>query len=63
MCLKFIDTEQEKDIDVGVSWPYEKLEPYECLIAQEFADEKGVAVGDSVTIWMQTSNYFNRFRE
>ena len=25
MNLKFIDTEQEKKIDLGISWPFEKL--------------------------------------
>ena len=37
MCLKWLDTEQEKAINVGVSWPYEKLEQYECLVSDEFA--------------------------
>ena len=36
MCLKFIDTEKEKEIELGMSWPYEKLEPHECLISDEF---------------------------
>ena len=36
MCLKFIDSEKEKEIELGMSWPYEKLEPYECLISDEF---------------------------
>ena len=36
MCLKFIDTDQERKIDAGISWPYEKLEPYECLISDQF---------------------------
>ena len=33
MCFKWIDTEQEKEINVGVSWPYDKLEPNECLVS------------------------------
>ena len=37
MCLKFIDTNQEKKINLGVSWPYGPLEPYECLISDDFA--------------------------
>ena len=41
MCIKWLDTEQEKAIDVGVSWPYNKLEPYECLISSAFALEAG----------------------
>lgn len=47
MCLKMIDTEKEKNIDLGVSWPYEKLEYGECIIAAAFA-ETGVKVGDTV---------------
>ena len=26
MCLKMIDTDQEKKIEAGVNWPFEKLE-------------------------------------
>ena len=48
MCLKFIDTEQEKKINVGVKWPYERLEKNECIISSSFA-KKGVSVGDEVT--------------
>ena len=61
MCLKFIDSEKEKDIGVGVSWPYEKLEKNECLIASDFA-LKGVSVGDEVRIIVQWSNYWNNLR-
>lgn len=49
MCVKFIDTDQEKKIDVGVGWPYSKLEPDECLIGQEF-ESSGVNVGDTVSL-------------
>ena len=45
MCMKFFDTEQEKAIDAGVSWPYEKLEYGECIIAADYA-ANGVKVGD-----------------
>ena len=47
MCLKMIDTEREKKIDLGVSWPFEKLEYGECIVAADLA-EKGVKVGDTV---------------
>ena len=50
MCLKFIDTEQEKKIDVGVSWPYEKLEPGECLIAAGDWPYQTIEIGDKVEI-------------
>ena len=45
MCLKWIDTEQEKKINLGVSWPYEKLEPYECIVSSDLKDN-GVKKGD-----------------
>ena len=45
MCLKIFDTEQEKKIDVGVSWPFEKLGPDECIISEDFANV-GIKVGD-----------------
>ena len=38
MCLKMIDTEQEKKIDVGVSWPFEKLKKGECIISSDFEE-------------------------
>ena len=47
MCVKFIDTEQEKEIAVGVGWPYEKMGPGECIIGSEFKSQ-GVNVGDDV---------------
>lgn len=52
MCMKFIDTEQEKKIDVGVSWPFEKLGPGECLIADGDWPYQTIEVGDKVTITM-----------
>ena len=48
MCLKFIDSEQERKIGVGVHWPFEKLEKNECIISSNFAS-KGIKVGDVVT--------------
>lgn len=38
MCLKMIDTEQEKKIDAGVSWPFEKLKKGECIISSDFKE-------------------------
>ena len=63
MCLKWLDTDQEKAINVGVSWPYDKLEPYECLVSVEFAASAGVVSGDQIVIsvgwsafWMNLKN-------
>ena len=61
MCLKFIDTDQEKKIGVGVAWPYEALKPYECLISDDFAAH-GVKVGDYVKVTMIWNNFFNGLR-
>ena len=49
MGVKFIDTEQEKKIDAGVSWPFNKLKQDECIINAKFAS-KNVNVGDQVTV-------------
>ena len=62
MCLKFIDTDQEKKISVGVSWPYEKLKPYECIISESLSMQKGVFVGDQFNVNMYVEDYFNRLR-
>ena len=55
MCVLFIDTEQEKKIDVGVSWPFEKLEPGECLISAAF---QTIEIGDKLNIAMNYTNLF-----
>ena len=49
MCLKFMDTEQEKKIDLGVGWPYSAMEAYECMISNEFQN-KAIKIGDKVKI-------------
>ena len=61
MCLKFIDTEKERDIEVGLSWPYQKLEPYECLISDEFY-QKGVIHGDKINITLSMTNFWQNLR-
>lgn len=50
MCLKWLDTDKEKEIGVGVSWPYEKLSPFECLISETFGRESGLKKGDQFVI-------------
>ena len=37
LCFKWLDTELEKKIDLGVSWPFQKLNPLECIIMGELA--------------------------
>ena len=57
MCLKMIDTDQEKKIDAGVSWPYKKLEYGECIIPHDF--HKTLKVGDKVFININWSGIWN----
>lgn len=46
-----INTELEKNIDLGVAWPYTALQEGECLIASSLRSEwDGVEVGD--TVWI-----------
>ena len=33
ICLKMIDTKREREIAVGVGWPYKKLAYGECIIS------------------------------
>ena len=61
MCLKFFDTKQEKKIEAGVGWPFEKLEPYECLISSDFG-LLGVKAGDKVTINLIMDEWWNLIR-
>lgn len=61
MCLKFFDTEKEREIDLGVTWPYKKLAPYECLLADSFAD-LGIAEGDAVRVHMNWTSFWNNMR-
>ena len=62
MCIKWLDTEQEKNIDVGVGWPYDKLGPYECLIPSTFASSAGVVNGDKIVINIAWSGFWNNLR-
>ena len=58
MCLKFIDTAQEKKIDVGVSWPFEALKKGECIISSDFKSQ-GIAVGDKVQLTISWTDFWN----
>ena len=61
MCIKFMDTEQEKAIDLGVGWPYSAMEPYECMIATEF-QKKAIKVGEKVKIKVVMGCYWQLMR-
>ena len=55
MCLKFIDTDKEKQIGVGTSWPFEKLAPNECLISNQFQKQYKINVGDNVLVTLKAN--------
>ena len=58
MNLKFIDTDQERSIDLGVSWPFSKLAPSECIISADFSS-KGISVGDEVFFELSWTDFWN----
>ena len=35
----FMDSQREKEIDLGPDWPYDPMEKDECIINKEIADE------------------------
>ena len=58
MCLKFIDTEKEKQIGLGTTWPFKKLNPHECIISNKFKKSEGVNIGESVKINLKMRNFW-----
>ena len=60
--MKYFDTEQEKKINAGVSWPFEKLGPYDILVSSDFKG-KGLSVGDTLTLVINLNSPFNIFRK
>ena len=50
MCVQFSDTQMEKDIQVGVGWPYEALGKNECILSSSIEEEYGVQEGDTVQL-------------
>ena len=43
------DTQREKDINLGASYPFEPLEKGECIISSTFAST-GISIGDTLKI-------------
>ena len=54
-CLGFIDTEREKEISIGVDYPFDPLEPGECLVPTDYKDE-GIKINDTVTLNFEMGN-------
>jgi hypothetical protein len=47
--LTVIDTEKEKSMDLGVAWPFGKLQEGECVIKESLKSEYGgLEIGDIV---------------
>ena len=62
MCVQFSDTQMEKDIQVGVGWPYEPLGKNECILPSSIEDEYGVQEGDTVQLKFLWSAQWNLMR-
>lgn len=62
MCLYMIDTEKEKSIELGISWPYDKLEPYECIISEEYGSQYSLAEGDELVFTIGMTDLWNTLR-
>jgi hypothetical protein len=49
-CVMLIDTEREKEIEIGVTYPYPPLGPGECLIPEAKKEFLEVEIGDRVIV-------------
>ena len=58
LCMKFIDTKQEESIDLGVAWPYDELDPNECIVSTDLKDA-GVRKGSTIRISIGWTDYWN----
>ena len=45
-----IDTEREKEIALGVDWPFAQLGPGECVLSLAFKDQLDLKEGDQLDI-------------
>ena len=46
----YMDTEQEKKIQLGVDYPYDPLGSLECIVAEKYKSQQGFEAGDSLKI-------------
>ena len=42
-----------------MSWPYEKLAPYECLVSEEFGEQYSISAGDEIVLTFSTSSFWS----
>ena len=59
MCLKFFDTEMEKDIQAGVGWPFDPLEKNQCIVSSYLSEKYGVIEGDKLQFNVAWTTFWN----
>jgi hypothetical protein len=47
-CVMLIDADTERHMELGTSWPFEPLQPGECLLSSAFAKTLQSEVGDTL---------------
>lgn len=66
----FLDLPKESAINVGTDWPYPDLAPGECLLTEDWKNDYGIEVGETVAMgsaveglwystWRMWSSYFS----
>ena len=59
MILTFIDTDQERKIDIGSNtYLYSKMKPSECLIHTTLAVNINLEIGDSILLHIDIQNMY-----
>ena len=56
--LVFMDSEREKDIEIGRQWSFGKIQKGKCLMHQKLAATLGVGVGDQITVFPNDYEWF-----
>ena len=63
-----MDLEREKDIHVGTSWPYQEMEPNECIVTSDFEIAQGLKIGDRIAfvgdyqeLWQMAARLYNTY--
>ena len=46
-----IDTDLEKELDLGASWPFEALDKDECIISTKIAQEGDFKINDTIKMF------------
>ena len=59
VCTMLIETEREKQIEIGVTYPYPPLGPGECYIPNANKEQLEVEIGDEITLNVQSADMMN----